>query len=225
MATSSKKETAKNIRLAVIATDVVIFTILDNKLKALLIPIRSAHFKKNAYGFPGGMILPHETADDSVRRHMKAKAGIESPSYIEQLYAFSAIDRDPRGRVVSVAYVAIIPADHAQDIGQEAIWADARALPHLAYDHNTIARVAIERIENKLKYSTIGRHFLPNTFTLTELQFAHEVVLGSPLDKRNFRKKILALRCFGHAGKIKKGGRSRPAELFRFVKTKDIIFS
>ncbi|MDO8521231.1 MAG: NUDIX hydrolase [bacterium] len=221
MATLEKSIARKNIRFAVIATDVVIFTILDNKLKTLLIPISSAHFKKNAYGFPGGMILPEETADDSVKRHMKAKAGIESPSYIEQLCAFSAIDRDPRGRVVSVAYFAIIPAKRAQSINRSALWAEVRKLPPLAYDHEKIAGVALERLENKLKYTTIGRHFLPAFFTLTELQHAHEIVLGQKLDKRNFRKKLLSLKFFKPTGKIKKGGRSRPAELYRFAQKSD----
>lgn len=211
----------KNIRFAVIATDVVIFTILDEKLKVLLIPINNPYFK-NAYGFPGGMILPDETADDSVRRHMKAKAGVEFPSYMEQLYAFSAIDRDPRGRVVSVAYLALIPAEDARKVSASAIWADIRKLPALAYDHNTIGKVALERLESKIKYSTVGRHLLPPLFTLTELQRTHEIVLGQALDKRNFRKKILAYDFLKPAGKMKKGGRSRPAELYRFAKNKDI---
>lgn len=212
----------KNIRFAVIATDVVIFTIRDQQLQVLLIPINSAYFK-NLQGFPGGMILPEETADDSVRRHMKVKADVESPSYMEQLYCFSAIDRDPRGRVVSVAYIALIPAKRAEAVARHAIWANVRKLPPLAYDHNKIAEAALERLESKLKYSTIGRHFLPALFTLTELQRVHEIALGQKLDKRNFRKKILSLQLLEPSGKMKKGGRSRPAELYRFTKNQDLI--
>ncbi|OGZ07459.1 MAG: hypothetical protein A3C93_03145 [Candidatus Lloydbacteria bacterium RIFCSPHIGHO2_02_FULL_54_17] len=221
MATTGRSPAPEDIRFAVIATDVVIFTILDKKLKVLLIPIRGTHFK-NAHGFPGGMILPEETADDSVKRHMKNKAGVESPSYMEQLYAFSAVDRDPRGRVVSVAYIALIPPSRAEAVTKGATWVDIRKLPALAYDHNTIGRVALERLENKIKYTTIGRHFLPPLFTLTELQQTHETVQGEVLDKRNFRKKVLALDFLKPAGKIKKGGRSRPAELYRFAKNKDL---
>lgn len=224
MATSEKRLAPEDIRFAVIATDVVIFTILNKKLKVLLIPINFLHFK-NAYGFPGGMILPHETVDDSVRRHMKAKVGIETPSYMEQLYAFSAINRDPRGRVVSVASIALLPPSRAKTVTKNAIWSDVRKLPKLAYDHNAIAEKALERLGERLENAAIGKHLLPPQFTLTELQHVHELVLGRILDKRNFRKKMLALGLLQSTRKVKTGGRSRPAELYRFAKNKGVALS
>lgn len=205
----------KNIRFAVIATDVVVFTILGEKLKVLLTPINNAYFK-GSFGFPGGMILPDETADDSVKRHMKKKAGIESPAHIEQLYAMSAIDRDPRGRVVSVAYIALVPPSRAGLVAPGALWADARKLPKLAYDHNAIAEKALERLGERLENAAIGRHLLSSQFTLTDLQRVHELVLGQTLDKRNFRKKILALGLLKSTGKFRTGGRARPALLYSF---------
>lgn len=205
----------ENIRFAVIATDVVIFTMLEGKLSVLLIPISNPHFK-NALAFPGGMILPEETADDSVKRHMKKKAGIESTAHIEQLYAMSAIDRDPRGRVVSVAYLALLPPSRASGVSDKAIWVDAHKLPKLAYDHNAIAAKALERLSERLGNTTIVRHLLPQSFTLTELQHVHELILGEKIDKRNFRKKILALGLLRSTGKFRTGGRARPALLYSF---------
>lgn len=225
MATSRGKEAVKNIRFAVIATDVVLFTILEKKLKVLLVPITSSSYPKQMLGFPGGMILPHETADDSVKRHMETKAGVTAPAYMEQLYAFSAVDRDPRGRVVSVAYIAVIPGQKAGMANPRAVWMDVRKLPLLAYDHSAIAFKALERLENKIEYTTIGRHFLPEFFTLTELQQVYEIVLGHTLDKRNFRKKMLVLGLLKATGDMRKAGRSRPAELYRFSKKSDAITS
>lgn len=213
---------AKNIRFAVIATDVVVFTIIEKKLKVLLIPIDLPPHFINMQGFPGGLVLPHETADDSVRRHMKLKAGITSPAYMEQLFTFSDVDRDPRGRVVSVAYIAVMPAEKAKTENPNAKWVDARRLPKLAYDHSAIFAKALEWLENKVEYATIARHFLPELFTLTELQQVYEIILGHELDKRNFRKRLLMLGFLKATGKTKHLGRSRPAELYRFTKRSDV---
>jgi 8-oxo-dGTP diphosphatase len=213
------------LRFATIATDVAIFTIEEKKLKVLLIPVNLPPFFDHSHGLPGGLILPNETADDSVLRHLKNKAGIVAPAYMEQFRAFSAIDRDPRGRVVSLAYVAIVSGDHAANIADGAAWYDIDKLPSLAYDHNDVVTYARKRLEEIVEHTTAGRHFLPPKFTLTDLQQIHEIVLGHTIDKRNFRKKILSLGILRAAGEMRHSGRSRPAELYQYSKKTDIAIS
>lgn len=213
------------LRFATIATDVALFTIEDRRLKVLLIPIHLPPYFPNSHGLPGGLILPHETADDSVLRHSKNKAGIAAPAYMEQFRAFSAIDRDPRGRVVSLAYFAIVKNEDAIHIANGAAWYDANKLPSLAYDHKDVVAYARKRLEEVVEHTTIGRHFLPSKFTLTDLQQIHEIVLGHTIDKRNFRKKILSLNILKATGEMRRSGRSRPAELYQYTKKADITIS
>lgn len=213
------------LRFATIATDVAIFCIEEKKLRVLLIPIDLPPHFPNTYGLPGGLILPHETADDSVLRHSKNKAGIATPAFMEQFYAFSAIDRDPRGRVVSLAYLAVVPSSEQDSAKEGTIWRDTTKLPPLAYDHNEVTAKAVKRLQELVEHTTIGRHFLPHRFTLTELQQVHEIVLGQEIDKRNFRKKILSLNILKATGELRRSGRSRPAELYQYAKKADISIS
>ncbi|OHA63091.1 MAG: hypothetical protein A2842_02645 [Candidatus Wildermuthbacteria bacterium RIFCSPHIGHO2_01_FULL_48_25] len=220
-----KKPSTKELHFAVLATDVVIFTIHEKILKVLLIDVHIPPFYKHMLGVPGGLIRPHETADASVRRHLKGKTGVV-PSYIEQLYTFSSVNRDPRGRVVSVAYLVLVsPEAISKSLNARKVyWKDAKRLLNLAYDHNEIVKKGLERLEAKLGYSTIAQGFLKPQFTLGELQEVYEVVLRKKFDKRNFRKKLFALNLVRPTGGEKRGGANRPAALHKFAKRQTEFF-
>ncbi len=226
MKNDNKKPNTRDLKFAVLATDIAIFAIHEGILKVLLIDVNVPPFFKNTFGLPGGLIAPNETAEDSVYRHMKSKAGI-SVSYIEQLYTFSSIDRDPRGRVVSVAYIGLLPESAViESLKNEKVsWKNVKSLPHLAYDHNEVVKVATERLKAKLGYTTIAQGFLPEKFSLSELQNVYEVVLEKQFDKRNFRKKILSLGFLKKLGVQKGGVANRPADLYKFISGSDKVFN
>jgi 8-oxo-dGTP diphosphatase len=208
------KPNKKDLQFAILATDVVIFAIHENTLKVMLIDVNIPPYFNDIYGVPGGLILPEETAEDSAYRIMKTKTGMENID-IEQLYTFSSIDRDPRGRVVSVAYFGLTPSITA-DPSRKVYWKDVNKLPKLAYDHKEIIKKATERLKAKMEYTTIVKGFLPKEFTLSELQKAYEIVLDKKFDKRNFRKKMLSLEFLKNVGEKKSGEPNRPADLYRF---------
>jgi 8-oxo-dGTP diphosphatase len=217
MKNDKKSMNPKDFRFAVLATDVVLFTVEDNALKVLLIDVNLPPYFVNTYGVPGGLVLPVETADDSVLRHVKSKVGLHVP-YLEQLYTFSSVKRDPRGRVVSVAYLGLISASLTRKSGLKdgVFWRDVGRLPKLAYDHSEIVKKGIERLLSKLGYTTIVQFLLPKEFTLPELQQVYEAVFAKEYDKRNFRKKILTLGVLKKTGTKRRERAFRPAELYSF---------
>ena len=202
-------------RLAV-TTDVVLFTIREEELQLLLIKRKHAPFA-GSWALPGGFVHPAESLEESARRELEEETGVTGV-FLEQLYTFGAPDRDPRSRVVTVAYYALVPADRltlraasdAADVG----WFDAEALPALAFDHGLIVEQARERLTAKLDYSTLAFQFLPETFTLSELQRVYEIILGAEIDKRNFRKWVLAIDQVEETGALRSGPH-RPARLYR----------
>ena len=212
MKTSVKKS---DLHFAILATDVALFAVVEGVLKLFTIEVNVPPFFVDARGLPGGLIAPDETAEDSVHRHINNKAGFPVP-FIEQLGAFSAIDRDPRGRVVSVAYIGCVPPS-ALEQSQKGKWVDVQRIPKLAYDHNEIAKRAIERVRLEMWHTDIARHLMPKEFTLSELQVVYESVLGEPFDKRNFRKKISALGMVKKTKGMRREGAHRPSELYRFI--------
>jgi 8-oxo-dGTP diphosphatase len=209
------------IKFAVLAADAVVFTIKDNELYVRLITVnRPPHFV-NMQGLPGGLLLPTETADEAVLRHIHAKTGITSAAlYIEQLYTFSRVDRDRRGRVVAVGYLSIVPwsalAQHEQEDTEESAWVRFVDVKTLAYDHNEILTMAMKRLRSRVTYTTLISKFLPSEFTLTELKSAYDAILETSLDKRNFRKKILKLDILTQLDKERSGEPWRPAQLYKF---------
>lgn len=215
----------KNFKHAVIATDIVIFTVDDNKLKVLMIKMRKKPFSE-MWAVPGGLVHIDESVDESARRHLKDKTGV-SNVYLEQLYTFGNVLRDPLGRVVSVAYFALIPKDSVSlkttDEYEGVDWFSIKELPRLAYDHAEIVKMAVERLKAKLEYSNIVHGLLPKEFTLTDLQKTYELILEKEIDKRNFRKKILSLNIIKKSNKKSTGGANRPAELYKFISTKPQI--
>ncbi len=200
-----------------IATDIALFTVQGATLKVLLVR-RAANPFRGAWALPGGFLLPGEDLAECARRELSEETGVDG-FYLEQLYTFGAPGRDPRGRVVSVAYYALIPSDEvvlrAASDADAAAWFPVDRLPELAFDHADILAMAIRRLRDKLDYSTIAFMFLGERFTLSEVQGIYEVIQGHALDKRNFRKQILALGELVDTGELSRGGAHRPAKLYR----------
>lgn len=215
----------EHLRFATIATDVVPFTIKDGELLVRLIAVDRPPYFANSKGMPGGLIDPKETAEDATVRHLEEKAGIKaSKTHIEQLYTFSAIDRDPRGRVVAVAYLAFVPweklSEEERSNTKQAWWSSVKGARKLAYDHDEMLQVAIARLRSRVTYTTAISKLMPTAFTLTELEQVYESIIKTDLDKRNFRKKILKLNIIKPLAHKRTGGRFRPAQLYSFVSSK-----
>jgi 8-oxo-dGTP diphosphatase len=215
-------QVVKKYKHAVIATDVVIFTVQNGQLKVLLIKMKK-HPYANMWAAPGGLVRPDESLEDAATRILYAETSVKNV-YLEQLYTFGQVDRDPFGRVVSVAYFALIPSGGLQlktikEYGGVG-WFPVKDLPELAYDHRQIIDTAIERLAAKLSYTNVIYGLLPDEFTLADVQKFYEVILGHQLDKRNFRKKILSLGIVEKINKKKNTGPNRPAELYKFKERK-----
>jgi 8-oxo-dGTP diphosphatase len=216
------KKAPENIRFAAVAVDIVIFGIDDGVLKTLLIDIERHPHYVDMFGFPGGLIGSTETAEDAVERHLKEKTGLKD-IFTEQLYTFSAVERDKRNRVVSIAYYGLVPSKViATHTHQHTHWVPVADIKELAYDHNEILAMAHARLDGKLAYTNVAQFMLPKYFTLTELQSVYEIVIGKEFDKRNFRKKILALDIVEETGEKQEGVKNRPATLYKAT-TKKIV--
>ncbi len=208
-------------RLAV-TVDVVIFSLRENDLKVLLIR-RAGSPYKGRWAIPGGFVHPAEALDEAARRELAEETGVHDV-YLEQLYTFGDPKRDPRERVITVTYFALVPDDVALRAGNdaaEATWHSMYALPEPAFDHADILKYALQRLRYKLEYTVVGFELLPNEFTLTELQTAYEIVLGEKLDKRNFRRRLLEAGILAQTSKYRAGsekGQGRPARLYRYKK-------
>lgn len=212
---AKKHPSRQNVKVAV---DNCIFTVIAGELHILLIQMKKKPLT-GRWALPGGLIRQTESLDHAAVRILKEETGV-SDVYLEQLYTFGLADRDPFGRVVSVAYFALIPAGNVKlrtIVKYAAVrWWRFRDLPSLAYDHNEIALYAKRRLEWKIAYTNVAWSLLPTKFTLSELQKVYEAVLGRKLDKRNFRKKILALDLIESTGERTRRGAYRPAMLYRF---------
>ena len=202
-----------------VTTDVVVFTIRHGELKVLLIK-RAENPYLGSWALPGGFVGIAEDLDAAAARELSEETGV-SGVYLEQLYSFGQPDRDPRERVITVAYYALIPSHRLQiraATDAEAVgWFGLSELPKLAFDHERILDMALSRLRAKLEYSTIALQFMPREFTLTELQIVHEQILGAAIDKRNFRKRILALGAIAETGQERRDGAHRPAKLYRAI--------
>jgi ADP-ribose pyrophosphatase YjhB (NUDIX family) len=201
-----------------VTVDVVIFALRDWELQVLLIQRRLPPFE-GGWALPGGFVRDGESLDAAARRELEEETGVRDV-YLEQLYTFGDPDRDPRGRVVTVAYYALLTGDAVPlaagtDAGA-AMWMPARKHPPLAFDHEGILDYALQRLSNKLEYTTVGFKLLPKKFTLGQLQRVYETVLGRKLDKRNFRRKMSLLGILKPLDEWIQDGPSRPAQLHRF---------
>jgi 8-oxo-dGTP diphosphatase len=216
-----------------VTVDVVIFTIQEDILQVLLVRRGAAPFK-DRWALPGGFIREDEPLEQAALRELEEETGVRDV-YLEQLYTFGDPGRDPRGRVITVAYYALIASDcqtlAAGTDAAAARWWPAGSPPPLAFDHRGILEYAIERLRNKLEYTTVGFQLLPAKFTLTQLQRVYEAILGRALDKRNFRRKMELLGILTPLDEWVREGASRPAQLYRFsarrfekLKDKGILF-
>ena len=199
-----------------VTTDVVIFTIRESKFKLLLIKRAGAPYR-GRWALPGGFVNLDEDLEDGARRELEEETGVGGV-YLEQLYTFGKPDRDPRERVITVAYYALVPSDKLQlraATDAEAVgWFALDELPELAFDHDEILRMAHQRLAAKLDYSTIAFQFMPDKFTLGELQEVYEIILQEDIDKRNFRKWVLAMERIEETGEERRDGPHRPAKLY-----------
>lgn len=176
-----------------VAVDLVVFGYETRRLSVLLVK-RGIEPFKGKWALPGGFVRENESLEETARRELQEEAGV-AEIYLEQLYTFGDVKRDPRGRVLSVSYLALVkPEDYrlvASTDASDAKWVPLTELPPLAFDHQRIIETGHQRLKNKIRYEPIGFELLPKLFTLSQLQEIYETVLGSELDKRNFRKKIL----------------------------------
>lgn len=200
-----------------VTADVVIFTVREKKLKLLLVK-RAGEPYQGRWALPGGFVRLDEDLEAAARRELEEETGV-SGVYLEQLYTFGCVDRDPRERVITVAYYALIPSDKMElkaATDAEAVgWFGMDELPPLAFDHDEVVAMAHQRLSAKLDYSTIAFQFMPEKFTLSELQEVYEIILRQEMDKRNFRKWILALERIEETDEERRGGIHRPARLYR----------
>jgi len=204
-----------------VTVDVVLFTFSDGELRTLLIQ-RAGPPHTGQWALPGGFVHLDESLEAAAQRELLEETGVEDV-YLEQLYTFGEPERDPRGRVITVVYFALISADQAArmavrggDDAQDAAWWNVYNLPPLAFDHAPILDYALQRLRWKLEWTALGFLLLPAQFTLSELQSVYETVLKEGLDKRNFRRKILAADILEESGGYREGDH-RPAKLYRFT--------
>lgn len=216
----NKASKAKDYPRPSVTVDLVIFTIAGNDLKVLLIRRRQEPFK-DRWALPGGFMDIDESLDAAAARELEEETGVRDV-YLEQLYTFGEPGRDPRGRVISVAYFALIDAERqrivAADDAADAAWYSVFHPPKLAFDHSKVLEYAVWRLRNKLEWTTVGYELLPKKFTLSQLQRVYEIILQRPVDKRNFRKKILAQGKIRELNESRTDGAHRPARLYTFRK-------
>jgi 8-oxo-dGTP diphosphatase len=212
----------------ILTVDCVIFALQDNNLSVLLIKRMNEPFKAS-WALPGGYNPRGETTHEALARIVKDKAGTspESLAYVEQLYTFDTVARDPRGHAVSVTYMGLGMDINIRTSGrvQQPTFFPLDHLPDMAFDHQDIIDYALARLRSKVMYTNVISSLLPHTFTLSQLQSAYEAVLGMELDKRNFRKKIYAQSLVVPTGEYLKEGAHRPAQLYQFKHSEFIYLS
>jgi 8-oxo-dGTP diphosphatase len=203
-----------------VTVDLVIFTVNDDMLKVMLVKRAEDPFA-DCWAIPGGFLKTSESLEDAALRVLKEKAGVENV-YVEQLYTFGDPKRDPRARVITVSYFALIPWKNLiqpeSDKVTDLMWASVDHLPKLAFDHKEIVQYGVQRLRAKASYSNIVYGLMPRQFSLSELQKIYEIILNHKLDKRNFRKRILATGLLQETGKKNAAGAHRPAMLYKFKK-------
>lgn len=207
-----------------VAVDVVVYTLNRRTLLCLLVQVKEGPFA-GKWAFPGGLVGAQESLDEAAEREVCERTGVRDP-YLEQVYTFGKPERDPATRVVSVSYLALLPFPEARLNGagkySDVRWFPVNRIPRLAYDHDQVGRLALQRLRSKLQYTNIVYSLLPPEFTLGELQEVYETILHRSLDRRNFRKKILTLGLLKQLPK-KRLGTHRPAALYAFIKRQPMV--
>ncbi|MBP6183839.1 MAG: NUDIX hydrolase [Saprospiraceae bacterium] len=205
-----------------ISVDNVIFGFNRDELKVILVQ-RSAAPHKEKWSLPGDMVLPEENLDVAAARVLQHLVGLKDV-YLEQVHTFGSVNRHPSGRVITIAYYSLIKLENnelrASSWAEQAQWhniQDALRMP-LAFDHNEILEACFNKLKKRVKTQPVGFELLPQQFTLTELQQLYEAILQVPMDKRNFRKKMLSMNILVDLRITQVGVAHRPAKLYRFDK-------
>ena len=207
---------------AALTVDIVVFALDAEDLKVMLIERDLEPFAGH-WALPGGFVRVDETLEEAARRELEEETGLKG-IFLEQLYTFGGIDRDPRERVVTVTYFALVNLQghdvRADTDARSAAWFSVSDPPDLAFDHQCVLDAGLERLRGKVRYQPIGFELLPPKFPLRDLQRLYETVLDRALDKRNFRKKILSMGILVELKEIEKDVAHRAAKLYRFDKKK-----
>jgi len=200
-----------------VAVDTVLFAIDSGQIKCYLVRLRWGP-AAGKWAFPGGLVRKGEMLDEAARRELRQSTGLDD-CYIEQLFSFGDPNRDPKAHVVSVAYMALIDqASAVHSCSQKYAngqWFEMTGLPDLAYDHAEIAEYAVRRLKSKLEYTNIACNLLPPTFTFAQIEELYAIVLGRALDRRNFRRRIMAMNLLNRLP-LERRGNHRPAALYCF---------
>lgn len=203
-----------------LTTDCVVFGLDQEDLKVLLIQRDLPPFE-GSWALPGGFVRTGESVDECALRELQEETGLRKV-YLEQLYTFGEPKRDPREHVVTVAYYALVNlvehSPRAATDARNAAWFSLDDIPKLAFDHDRILDMALERLRGKLRYQPVGFELLPRKFTLGELQWLYERILEQEFDKRNFRKKVKSLGILEETDEIQQDVAHRAARLYRFDK-------
>jgi len=202
-----------------VTVDIVLFTVEHNQLKVLLIQRKNAPFV-NMWAIPGGFIHADETLEEAASRRLFEETNVNN-IYLKQFASFGEPNRDPRCRVITVAYYALVSANkltlEAHANAQDIRWYSMNDLPELAFDHAKVIQRALSDLRRHVQSTPLAFQLLPEKFTLTELQRVYELILDKPLDKRNFRKKMLATQLLVETAETKMDGFHRPAQLYAFL--------
>ncbi len=204
-----------------VSVDAVVFGYDPEEGVSVLLITRKYEPFKGSWALPGGLVKDDESLETAVKRELKEEAGIDV-SYLEQLYTFGKPDRDPRNRVVSVAYYGLVrPKDYqisAQTDAEDVAWFNIKKLPRLAFDHKHIVDNAIKRLRGKIAYEPIGFELLDKKFPFSDLEKLYQALLDRDLDRRNFKKKIMAYGFLEELDESVQRSAGRPAKLFQFNK-------
>lgn len=218
----------EDIKRPAVSVNVLIFSVNKDKFQVILTQRGQEPFKAD-WNIPGAIIYLDESLEDAAKRVLQERIGLKDV-YLEQLYTFGSPQRDPRGRVISITYFALVPFNSI-DLSRlpenvNAQWMDVKNLPeNLAFDHKEIVDYGFERVKSKLGYSTIAKGLLPAKFRFSDFQKIYEVILGEKIDKRNFRKKTATLGLLQATGEIYREGNHRPAKLYEFKSKGLVIFN
>lgn len=206
-----------------VAVDAIVFGYSKAEGVSVLLIQRKYPPFKDLWAIPGGFVAEEESLEEAVRRELEEETGIKV-AYLEQLYTFGKPKRDPRQRIISVAYFALVKSSSYQEIkastdAEDAKWFSIKQLPKLAFDHKEIVSTAIERIRAKIRYQPIGFELLDKKFPFPDLEKLYAALLDREIDRRNFAKKMLALDILDETDEVARAeGKGRPGKMYRFNK-------
>jgi len=214
-----KEENIHNFPKPSVTVDMVIYTIHEDDLKVLLVK-RGIEPFKDKWALPGGFVRIEESLEDAAKRELQEETGVKDV-YLEQLYSFGEPKRDPRGRVITISYIALVNSENVTlksttDVSKVQ-WFSIKKIPSLAFDHKKILEYSLKRLKWKFEYTTVAFSMLPKKFTLSQMQKIYEIVFNKKFDKRNFAKKVLSLDIL-NGEEIKKNVSYRPPMLYSLKK-------